>query len=82
MFVTKNILYAGQCVGVIVAVTQKLANSAAKLVKINYKDQKRPVLDVREIVRNKDKSRIYFREERQATSPKGLVQMAKYYCLH
>ncbi|KAG8327493.1 hypothetical protein J6590_017924 [Homalodisca vitripennis] len=59
VFADKEILFAGQQVGIIVAKTQELADLAAELVLIHCKDKKRPVLDVREAVKNQDTSRIF-----------------------
>lgn len=71
LFASKDILFAGQPVGVIVAETQELADSAAKLVKIAYTSKRKPVIDVREVLQSKDASRIVLREERNATKPTG-----------
>jgi CO/xanthine dehydrogenase Mo-binding subunit len=58
LFADKEVLFAGQPVGVIVAQTQELADQAAELVTITIASKKKPVLDAREIVKNKDISRI------------------------
>lgn len=71
LFASKDILFAGQPVGMIVAETQELADSAANFVKIAYTSKKRPVIDVREVLQSKDTSRIFLREERNATHPTG-----------
>ncbi|XP_046687709.1 xanthine dehydrogenase-like isoform X2 [Homalodisca vitripennis] len=63
LFVDKDILFAGHQVGVLVAKTQELADFAAEHVIIRYKDKKKPVLDVREVVKNKDTSRMVLRDE-------------------
>lgn len=55
----------------VVATSQELADSAAKLVKITYESKKKPVLDVREVLHMKDNSRIFLREERNAINPTG-----------
>lgn len=59
LFADKEVLFAGQTVGVVVAQTQELADCAADVVKIFYKNQKKPVLDIREVVKNNDTSRIF-----------------------
>lgn len=70
-------LFAGQTVGVIVAQTQELADCAADVVKIFYKDQKKPVLDIREVVKNKDTSRIFLRFEVPPLMPKRKLELLK-----
>ena len=46
VFVEKDIKYAGQAVGVVVAKTRKIAKQAANLVEITYSDYAKPVLDI------------------------------------
>ncbi|XP_018304122.1 xanthine dehydrogenase 1-like [Mycetomoellerius zeteki] len=59
LFAEKDILYAGQPVGVIVAKTHNLANEAAKLVKITYSESvKRPVISIEDAFKTTDKNRI------------------------
>ncbi|KAJ8719387.1 hypothetical protein PYW08_011562 [Mythimna loreyi] len=58
VFAEKNIKYYDQAIGVIVAETEKLANKAALLVKINYKvDKKKPVLTIKE-ARKREPERV------------------------
>lgn len=64
LFADGEVLFAGQVVGVVVAETQERADFAAELVQINLKDKKKPVLDVREVVKNNDTSRIFMRAEK------------------
>ncbi|KAG8312527.1 hypothetical protein J6590_020448 [Homalodisca vitripennis] len=61
LFADKEIQFAGQQVGIIVATTQELADKAAELVLIRCKDKKTPLLDVREAVKNGDTSRLFLR---------------------
>lgn len=70
LFADKEVLFAGQTVGVVVAQSQELADCAADVVKIFYKNQKKPVLDVREVVKKKDTSRIFLQFEVPALVPK------------
>lgn len=58
LFADKEVLFAGQPVGIIVAQTQELADQAAELVIIKLTDKKKPVLDIRQVVKDKDLSRI------------------------
>ena len=53
-----NVAYAGQPVGIIVAETQEIADNAAKLVVVNYKLKQKPLLDVRDVLKSGDLSRI------------------------
>jgi len=50
LFASKEILFAGQAVGLIVAETQSQANAAAKQVKIKYCDIKKPILSIEESI--------------------------------
>lgn len=56
----KDILYAGQSVGVIVAETHNLANEAAKLVKIRYSGslRKKPVISIEDALATQDDYRF------------------------
>lgn len=60
LFVEKDILYAGQPVGVIVAATHNLANQAAMLVKVKYSEplKKKPVLTLEDAIAIQDKTRF------------------------
>lgn len=60
LFAEKDIMYAGQPVGVIVAKTHKLANEAAKLVKIRYSGslQIKPVISIEDALAMQDNSRF------------------------
>lgn len=58
IFASKNIKYYDQAIGIIVAETEKLANRAALLVKVDYKvDKKKPILTIND-ARDRDPSRI------------------------
>lgn len=60
LFVEKDVLYAGQPVGVIVAETHNLANEAAKLVKIKYSEplKRKPVLSIEDAIATQDDTRF------------------------
>lgn len=75
LFADEDVQFAGQQVGVIVARTQELADQAADLVKIFYKDAKKPVLDVREVAKNNDTSRIFLRSDIPAVLPKRKINI-------
>lgn len=49
-------LYAGQSLGLVVARTQKQAIEAAKLVRVTYKNHRKPVLTIKDAL--KDSTRI------------------------
>lgn len=49
-------LYAGQSLGLVVARTQKQAIEAAKLVRVTYKNHQKPVLTIKDAL--KDSTRI------------------------
>ncbi|XP_046687734.1 indole-3-acetaldehyde oxidase-like isoform X2 [Homalodisca vitripennis] len=73
LFASKEIQFAGHQVGIVVALTQTLADVAAERVKIVYSKRRKPVLDVRTVVRNNDQSRIVLRQEQEATATPGSV---------
>ncbi|XP_018397763.1 PREDICTED: xanthine dehydrogenase 2-like, partial [Cyphomyrmex costatus] len=60
LFADKDVSYAGQPVGVIVAETHNLAIEAAKLVQIKYKESSKtkPVLSIEDAINANDKTRI------------------------
>jgi len=60
LFAEKDVLYAGQPVGVMVAETHNLANEAAKLVKINYSEslKRKPVITNQDALVSQDDTRI------------------------
>ncbi|XP_012221434.1 xanthine dehydrogenase/oxidase isoform X2 [Linepithema humile] len=60
LFADKDVLYAGQPVGVIAAETHNLANEAAKLVKIKYSEslKKKPVLTLEDALASQDDTRF------------------------
>ncbi|XP_054263474.1 uncharacterized protein LOC128986893 [Macrosteles quadrilineatus] len=74
LFTSKRSLYAGQPVGVIVAKTQELADHAAERVHILYGGIQKPLLDVRDVVRNKITSRITQTYEGKATKRKDDIK--------
>ncbi|KAK0168931.1 hypothetical protein PV327_002687 [Microctonus hyperodae] len=60
LFVEKDIQYAGQPIGVIVAKTHTLANEAVKKVKVRYADalKTKPILTLKDVIASMDNSRI------------------------
>ncbi len=51
LFSTGRIRFAGQSIGVVVAETPDAALKAAKSVKVTYKNAKKPVLTIREALK-------------------------------
>jgi len=60
LFAEKDVLYAGQPVGVIAAETHNLANEAAKLVEIKYTEtlKKKPVISIEDALAMNDDTRF------------------------
>jgi len=60
LFAEKDVLYAGQPVGVIVAETHNLAIEAAKLVEIKYIEtlRRKPVISIEDALATKDDTRL------------------------
>jgi len=60
LFAEKEVLYAGQAIGVIAAETHNLANEAAKLVEVKYFEtlKKKPVLTIEDSLVTKDDNRF------------------------
>ncbi|KAF9416485.1 hypothetical protein HW555_006152 [Spodoptera exigua] len=65
IFCEKQVKYFNQPLGVIVAETHALAEKAAKMVKVQYKNIRKPVLDVKEAI--KDPNRVSFYASDDAT---------------
>lgn len=57
IFASTKTRYYGQPIGVIAAVTHKLALSASELVKVQYKNSEEPVLTIRQALLARDKER-------------------------
>ncbi|KAK7794360.1 hypothetical protein R5R35_007242 [Gryllus longicercus] len=66
-----NVKFAGEALGIVVAETQDIAVRASKLVKVDYKDVKKPVLTIREVLSSGDKSRIADKGKIDPTDPKA-----------
>ncbi|XP_047998098.1 probable aldehyde oxidase 4 [Leguminivora glycinivorella] len=66
LFCSGPVKYNGQVVGIVVAETRPIAEYAAKLVKITYKNVKKPVIDVK--VAKTDPNRIILGQAMPATS--------------
>lgn len=60
LFVEEDVAYAGQPVGVIVAETQMLANEAAKLVEVKYKESltRKPIVSIEDVLAAQDQTRF------------------------
>lgn len=60
LFVEKEIEYAGQPIGIIVAETHDIANEAVKKVEVIYSDvlKKKPIITLQDVIESGDKSRI------------------------
>ncbi|XP_055877784.1 uncharacterized protein LOC106061888 isoform X2 [Biomphalaria glabrata] len=50
LFATKDVEYAGQAIGIILAETQALAEEAARKVKVTFGDVQRPVLELEDAI--------------------------------
>ncbi len=59
LFCTGRVLYAGQALGMIVADTQAAAQRAASLVRVTYRDIVKPVLTIRDAMKDPDRVRIH-----------------------
>ncbi|EFN85872.1 Xanthine dehydrogenase/oxidase [Harpegnathos saltator] len=68
LFAEKDVLYAGQPIGVIVAETHNLANEAAKLVEVKYSDslKKKPIVSIDDAIAAKDETRFLKNGEKVA----------------
>lgn len=72
LFADKDILFAGQPVGIIVATSQHLANKAAKKVKVNVSNVKKPLLTTQEVLDSGDQSRVKFVDTIERKVKKGM----------
>ena len=63
--------YAGQAIGLIVAKSQQVANQAAKMVKVTYKDVKKPITDIKEAIEKE-----MFFEDNLSELKKGDIESA------
>nr|XP_018909624.1 PREDICTED: indole-3-acetaldehyde oxidase-like [Bemisia tabaci] len=71
LFADKDILFAGQPVGIIVATSQHLANKAAKKVKVNVSNVKKPLLTTQEVLDSGDQLRVKFVDTIERKVKKG-----------
>lgn len=71
LFADQTVVYAGQIVGVVVAKTQSIANSAADKIVVNVKQTSKPVLYEKDVVESGDQSRIKLILQKAATSKKS-----------
>lgn len=67
----KEIHFAGQPVGIVIAKTQKIANAAAEKVVVNIKNPRKAVLDFVKVVESGDQTRIFKDAEKPATESKS-----------
>ncbi|KAG8325288.1 hypothetical protein J6590_071543 [Homalodisca vitripennis] len=74
LFVEKDIQYAGQAAGVILANSQDLADYAARRVVLKYTNVKKPLLYVDDVLREGDKERIILTGSIEPTSTKDDVE--------
>lgn len=74
LFADKEILFAGQPVGVVIAKTQNIANKAADKVIVNVEQTRKPVLDFKAVVESNDTSRIVKNAEKAATAEKKNIK--------
>ena len=58
LFATHHIHYAGQAVGLIIATTSDIAHRAARMVQITYKDVKKPLLNIKDVIKSEELGRI------------------------
>lgn len=60
LFANEDVLYAGLPVGVIVAKTHNLANEAANLVEIKYREalKNKPLITIKDVIAAKDETRF------------------------
>nr|CAD7596424.1 unnamed protein product [Timema genevievae] len=72
LFCSGKVLYEGQPVGIIVAVTRKLANKAANNVRIQYSNVEKPVIQLRDIVGTKNETRVDLGQASGADIDKGV----------
>jgi xanthine dehydrogenase molybdopterin-binding subunit B len=71
VFCSGEIKYAGQPLGLIVAVTQTLALKAVSKVKVQYSNVGCPHLNMRDIISSGDKTRIRVEKEPDAVKKDG-----------
>lgn len=74
LFADGEVQFAGQMLGAIIADSQQIAYEAVKLINVVYTNVKSPQLDVKEIVQNKDTSRIQKVYEITPTATKNDVK--------
>lgn len=67
----KEILFAGQPVGIVIAKTQKIANTAADKVVVNIAKPRQAVIDFVKVVESGDQTRIFKDAEKPATKSKS-----------
>ena len=59
IFCSGRVLYAGQVLGMIVAETQAAAQRAVPLVRVTYCDIKKPVLTIRDAMKDPERIRLH-----------------------
>nr|CAD7461029.1 unnamed protein product [Timema tahoe] len=73
LFCSGKVLYEGQPVGIIVAVTRRLANKAANNVRIQYTNVEKPVIQLRDIVGAENGTRVDLGQASGANIDKGVT---------
>ncbi|XP_069693946.1 uncharacterized protein [Periplaneta americana] len=63
VFCSGKIKYAGQPLGLIVAETKELAEKAVSKVKVEYTNERKPYLNIRDVIASGDKTRIRVEKE-------------------
>jgi xanthine dehydrogenase molybdopterin-binding subunit B len=75
LFADKEITFAGQVYGMIVATSQKMAEYAASKVKIVYSNgpRQKPMITIRDVLASNDKTRVSKEADVPATQPAGII---------
>lgn len=71
LFVEDKAEFAGQIIGAIIADSFKTAYDATKMVKVVYSDVKTPKLDIKQIIQDGDKARIFQQVELKPSATKS-----------
>ncbi|KAK9496480.1 hypothetical protein O3M35_013242 [Rhynocoris fuscipes] len=74
LFCSGKVQYAGQPVGILIAVTQDLAVNAANNVKITYSNEVKPMLTIKDVLNSKQTGRIQLQQSMDPTETGRDVQ--------
>ncbi|BET01356.1 2 iron, 2 sulfur cluster Hypothetical protein [Nesidiocoris tenuis] len=74
IFCSGKVQYAGQPVGMIVAITQELAIKAAEKVILKYANEKKPLLTIKEVLKSGNKTRVIPQAQIAPTKTPGPVE--------